>query len=187
MYCIIIITIHYYMILVLLNTCNRIVPSHAFKTSFLKNHYHLTLSSPSWNNQLQLNKHIQMSLNKVVVSTSKAPAAIGPYSQAIIANGFVFVSGCIGMEVDTMNIVSGGVKSETRKVLDNMKEILEASGTNLSKVVKTTILLQDMSSFAEVNAIYAEYFPVDPPARATYAVKDLPKGAAIEIECVALA
>lgn len=122
-----------------------------------------------------------------VISTDKAPAAIGPYSQAIKANGFVFVSGCIGLHPVEKAIVPGGVGPECRQVLENMKAVLEAAGSDMARVTKTTILLKDMATFAEVNGIYAEYFPDSPPARATFAVAGLPLGALVEIECVALA
>uniref|UniRef100_A0A7S0XC35 Translation initiation inhibitor n=1 Tax=Chromulina nebulosa TaxID=96789 RepID=A0A7S0XC35_9STRA len=122
-----------------------------------------------------------------VISTPLAPAAIGPYSQAIKANGFVFVSGCVGLDPNTKTLVSGGLAAQTKQVLINLKNIVEASGSSLSKVVKTTILLADISTFSEVNTIYGEYFSSDPPARATYAVAGLPLGALVEIECIALA
>eukprot|EP01098_Paradermamoeba_levis_P003698 TRINITY_DN1655_c0_g4_i1.p1 TRINITY_DN1655_c0_g4~~TRINITY_DN1655_c0_g4_i1.p1 ORF type:complete len:149 (+),score=53.19 TRINITY_DN1655_c0_g4_i1:136-582(+) len=124
---------------------------------------------------------------KVVVSTPKAPAAIGPYSQAIKANGFVFVSGCIPLVPETNAFPSNDdIELQTTQALENLKNIVEASGSSLDKVVKTTILLIDINHFPKVNAIYAKYFPSDPPARATYAVAALPKGAMIEIECIAL-
>lgn len=126
-------------------------------------------------------------MDREVITTDKAPAAIGPYSQAIKAGGFVYVSGCIGMNPELKQIVPGGVGPECRQVLENLKAIVEASGSSIDKVVKTTILLKDMSFFAEVNGIYAEYFPLNPPARATFAVAGLPLGALVEIECVALA
>ena len=126
-------------------------------------------------------------MSREVVATDKAPAAIGPYSQAIKANGFVFVSGCIGLHPVDKVIVPGGVGPQCRQVLENMKAVLEAAGSSMPKVVKTTILLQDMASFAEVNGIYAEYFPESPPARATFAVAGLPLGALVEIEATALA
>jgi 2-iminobutanoate/2-iminopropanoate deaminase len=125
--------------------------------------------------------------DRVVVHSDNAPAAIGPYSQAIKANGMIYVSGCLGMDPTTKKIVEGGVPTETRRVLENMKAVLEAAGSSMSKVVKTTILLQDIASFGEVNAIYGEYFPSEPPARATYAVAALPLGGLVEIECIALA
>jgi len=126
-------------------------------------------------------------MSREVVYSDQAPAAIGPYSQAIKANNMVFVSGCLGVDVTTKSMVPGGVGEQTRQVLVNMKNILEAGGSSMSKVVKTTILLSDMSSFAEVNGVYAEFFPESPPARATFAVAGLPLNALVEIECVALA
>lgn len=105
----------------------------------------------------------------------------------MVANGFVFVSGCIGLSPETKSLVPGGIGAQTRQVLENMKNIVEASGSDMSKVVKCTILLADMSFFAEVNGIYGEYFPTNPPARATFAVAGLPLGALVEIECVSLA
>ena len=125
--------------------------------------------------------------DRVVVHSDNAPAAIGPYSQAIKANGMIYLSGCLGMDPATKKLVEGGVPAETRRVLENMKAVLEAAGSSMSKVVKTTILLQDIASFGEVNAIYGEYFPSEPPARATYAVAALPLGGLVEIECIALA
>ena len=125
-------------------------------------------------------------MSREVVSTTGAPAAIGPYSQAIKANGFVFVSGCLGVDPTTSKMVDGGVDAQARQVLTNLKNIVEASGSSMDKVCKTTVLLADMSSFPVINAIYAEYFPSSPPARATFAVAGLPLGALVEIECVAL-
>jgi 2-iminobutanoate/2-iminopropanoate deaminase len=102
------------------------------------------------------------------------------------AGGFVFVSGCVGVHPDTKALVPGGLGPQARQVLENMKNILEASGASLSKVVKCTVLLADMSYFAELNGIYGEYFSSDPPARATFAVAGLPLGALVEIDCVAI-
>ena len=126
-------------------------------------------------------------MDREVICTENAPAAIGPYSQAIKANGMVYVSGCIGLHPVEKKIVPGGVGAECRQVLENMKAVLEAAGSSMAKVCKTTILLKDMASFAEVNGIYAEYFPESPPARATFAVAGLPLGALVEIEAIALA
>ncbi len=98
--------------------------------------------------------------------------------------GVIYVSGCIGLSRETGALVPGGIAEETRQALENLKNIVEASGSNLSRVLKTTILLADMQFFKEVNAIYAEYFPADPPARATFAVLGLPAGALVEIECI---
>ncbi len=121
-----------------------------------------------------------------VVSTTKAPAAIGPYSQAIEANGFVFTSGQIPLDT-AGNIVAGGVAEQTRQVMKNLDAVLTAAGTDFSHVVKTTIFLADMNDFATVNQIYAESFPHDPPARSTVQVARLPKDVKVEIEMVALA
>ena len=120
------------------------------------------------------------------VHTDNAPAAIGPYSQAIVVNGFVFAAGQIPINPTTHKLVEGGVEEQTRKVLDNMKAVLEAAGSSLRGVVKTTVFLTYMGNFAAMNAIYAEYFSADPPpARSTVQVGDLPLGAMIEIECIA--
>jgi reactive intermediate/imine deaminase len=129
----------------------------------------------------------QKMADRVVVHSEHAPAAIGPYSQAIKANGLVFVSGCLGMDPATKKLVDGGVAAQTRKVLENMSHVLEAAGSSMPKVVKTTILLSSMADFGDVNTVYGEFFPSEPPARATYAVAGLPLGALIEIECIALA
>ena len=99
----------------------------------------------------------------------------------------MFLSGSIGINPETKKLVEGGIVEQTRQVLENLKNVVEASGSNLSKVVKTTILLTDIGHFGAVNEIYAEYFPTDPPARATYAVVALPAGALVEIEATALA
>ncbi|EGC39129.1 hypothetical protein DICPUDRAFT_45411 [Dictyostelium purpureum] len=126
-------------------------------------------------------------MSKVVVSTKNAPGAIGPYSQAIIANNQVFVSGCLGLDKDTMAFVhETDVSAQTKRALENMKNILEAAGSSMEKVVKTTILLKSMDDFGAVNTVYATFFPVDPPARSTFAVACLPKNALVEIECIAI-
>jgi 2-iminobutanoate/2-iminopropanoate deaminase len=122
---------------------------------------------------------------KEVIFAEKAPKAIGPYSVAIRVNGLVFVSGTLGMDVETGELVPGGVKAQTRMALENMDNILKASRSSLARVVKTTVFLQDMDEFPEMNAIYAEFFKEDPPARSTVEVAALPKGAAVEIEAVA--
>eukprot|EP01132_Coremiostelium_polycephalum_P007497 gene7497-9213_t len=125
-------------------------------------------------------------MSRVVVSTNNAPAAIGPYSQAIKANGQVFVSGCIGFDPKTMDFTSNKVEEQTKVALQNMKAILEASGSSMNKVVKTTILLRDMADFGPVNNVYSTFFPDEPPARSTFAVAGLPKNALVEIEAIAL-
>lgn len=119
------------------------------------------------------------------VSTDQAPAAIGPYSQAVIANGMLYTSGQIALRPDG-SFVEEGVKEQAKQVLSNLKAVLEAAGSRPDQVVKTTIFLDDMNDFATVNEIYAEFFGDHKPARSTVAAKTLPKHALIEIECIAL-
>jgi 2-iminobutanoate/2-iminopropanoate deaminase len=120
------------------------------------------------------------------IVTAGAPTAIGPYSQAIRAGGLVFVSGQIPLDPETGQVVTGGIKAQTERVLESLRAILEASGSDLERVVKTTIFLTDLGGFAEVNEVYARFFPQAPPARATVQVAALPRGVGIEIEAVAL-
>ena len=120
------------------------------------------------------------------ILTSKAPKPIGPYSQAIRTEAMVFASGQAGLDPDTGELVQGGVEVETRQTLTNIKNVLEASDSGLAYVVKTTVFLIDMNDFAKMNAVYAEFFPKDPPARSTVAVAALPKGARVEIEAIAV-
>ncbi|PWA98142.1 Endoribonuclease L-PSP/chorismate mutase-like protein [Artemisia annua] len=122
---------------------------------------------------------------KEAVITDKAPAALGPYSQAIKANNTLFVSGVLGLIPETGKFVSDNVEEQTEQVLKNMGEILKASGVSYSSVVKTTIMLADLKDFKKVNEIYAKYFPAPAPARSTYQVAALPLDARIEIECIA--
>ncbi|MFH2101780.1 MAG: RidA family protein [Chloroflexota bacterium] len=122
---------------------------------------------------------------KKVITTDNAPKAIGPYSVAIKLGSLVFTSGQVGINPQTSEIVTGGIEAETRQVLTNVKHVLEAAGTSLGQVVKTTVFLQTMADFSTMNAVYAEYFPDDPPARSTIAVAGLPKGALVEIETIA--
>ncbi|KAL4858779.1 Reactive Intermediate Deaminase A [Chlorella vulgaris] len=121
-----------------------------------------------------------------VVSTDKAPGAVGPYSQAIKANGMVYISGQVGLVPGTKDFAGDSVEAQAEQVMKNMGAILEAAGSDWSKVVKTTILLVDMADFATVNTVYGKYFPEQPPARATFAVQGLPLGAKVEIEATAL-
>lgn len=121
------------------------------------------------------------------VYTDKAPKAIGPYEQAIKANGFVYSAGQIPLEPQTGEIVSGDIRTQTRRVLQNLEAVLEAAGSSLAQTVKTTIFLKDMADFPDVNSVYEEYFRTAKPARTTVAVAELPKGALIEIDVVALA
>ena len=123
---------------------------------------------------------------KKIISTEKGPKAIGPYSQAIRTESFVFTAGQIGLDPSTMEIVSGGIEAETRQVLTNLKHVLEAADSGLNFIVKTLVFLQDMNDFAKMNAVYAEFFPENPPARSTVQAAALPKGALVEIESVAL-
>lgn len=119
------------------------------------------------------------------ISTDKAPAAIGPYSQAIAHNGMIFVSGQLPIDPATGVFPDGGVETQTRQSLTNIKSILEQAGSGMDKVIKTTVLLADMGDFAAMNGVYAEFFSQPFPARCAFAVKTLPKGALVEIECVA--
>ena len=123
---------------------------------------------------------------KKIVSTDKAPKAIGPYSQAIRTEDLIFTAGQVGLIPATMEIVEGGIEAETRQVLTNLKNVLESADSGLNYVVKTTVFLQNMSDFAAMNVVYTEFFPENAPARSTVAVAALPKGALIEIECTAL-
>jgi 2-iminobutanoate/2-iminopropanoate deaminase len=123
---------------------------------------------------------------KKIVSTDKAPKAIGPYSQAISTENMVYTAGQIGLDPASMEIVRGGIEAETRQALTNLKHVLESADSGLNFVVKTLVFLQDMNDFAMMNAVYAEFFPEHPPARSTVQVAALPKGGLVEIECVAL-
>lgn len=122
---------------------------------------------------------------KKVISTTKAPAAIGPYSQAIKVGNLVYTSGQIPIDPATGNFVEGGIKEQTRQSLTNIKAILEEAGLSMADVVKTTVFMADMNDFADMNSVYAEFFAEPYPARSAVAVKTLPKGALVEIEVVA--
>ena len=119
------------------------------------------------------------------ISTKKAPAAIGPYSQAIRVGNIVYTSGQIPLDPATGAFVEGGIKEQTRQALTNIKAILEEAGTSMDNVVKTTVFMANMDDFADMNAVYAEFFTAPYPARSAVAVKTLPKGALVEIEVVA--
>lgn len=121
-----------------------------------------------------------------VISTTNAPAAIGPYSQAIEANGILFCSGQIPIVPATGALVEGGIQEQTRQVFHNISQVLAAVGTDMSHVVKTTVFLSDMAHFAAMNEVYAEFFGQPFPARSAVAVKELPKGAMVEIEVLAV-
>ncbi len=117
--------------------------------------------------------------------TDKAPAAIGPYSQAIEVNGMVFASGQIPLNPETGEVVEGGIKEQTRQALTNASAIMEAAGLSLANVVKTTVFMADMGDFAAMNEVYATFFSEPYPARSAVAVKALPKGVLVEVECIA--
>jgi 2-iminobutanoate/2-iminopropanoate deaminase len=123
---------------------------------------------------------------KKIVSTEKAPKAIGPYSQAVRIENLVYTAGQIALDPVRMELVEGDVAVQTHQVFANLKAVLEAAGSGLNYVIKTTVFLQDMADFAAMNAVYAGYFPENPPARSTVAVAGLPKGGLVEIEVVAL-
>lgn len=120
------------------------------------------------------------------IETQLAPAAIGPYSQAIEANGMVFASGQLPIEPERGTFAEGGIAAQTRQSLLNASHVLEAAGTDLKHVVKTTVFLSDMDNFAAMNAVYSEFFQMPYPARSAVAVRTLPKGALVEIECIAV-
>ena len=122
-----------------------------------------------------------------VISTHDGPKAIGPYSQAIKANGFVFVSGQVAIDPVTNTLVSGDIAFQTDRVLKNVSGILQAAGSNLEKVVRSTVFLKDMNDFAAMNEVYGKYFSAAPPARSTVEVARLPKDVAVEIDVIALA
>ncbi|MBW7846940.1 MAG: RidA family protein [Bacteroidales bacterium] len=122
---------------------------------------------------------------KKVIVTSNAPGAIGPYSQAIEANGMLFISGQVPINPATGKLVEGGITEQTEQVMKNIGAILEAAGYTYANVIKSTCLLSDMADFAAMNAVYGKYYPTESPARAAYAVKGLPLGALVEIETIA--
>ena len=125
-------------------------------------------------------------MKKRVIQTEKAPKALGPYSQAIQAGSFLFISGQLPIDPATGELIKGDIQEQTRQVFENMKQILEAQRLTLKDVVKTTLFLKDMGNFAKVNEIYAAYFTTEPPARAAVQVARLPKDAEVEIEAIAL-
>merc|ERR1712114_67451 len=135
-----------------------------------------------------LNSIISMSgsLRRVIISTKKAPDAIGPYNQAVQVNNTLYISGQIGFIPETMEVIKGGVVAETRQALTNMGYILEAANCSFDNVVKTTVLLADINDFGAVNEVYTKFFTSSYPARAAYQVAALPRGARVEIEAVAV-
>jgi len=128
----------------------------------------------------------EVPMQKTVIASEKAPKAIGPYSVAIRAGELVFTSGQLGLDPHSGNLVQGGIEAETRQVLTNLRHVLLDSGSDLAAVIKTTVFLQDMADFPKMNAVYAEFFPEDSPARSTVQVAALPKGGAVEIEVLAI-
>jgi 2-iminobutanoate/2-iminopropanoate deaminase len=125
-------------------------------------------------------------MDRKIVATEKAPGAAGPYSQGVLAGGFVFAAGMIGLDPKTGQLGSSDVAGQTRQALTNLQSVLEAAGSSLDRAVKTTVFLTDMGNFSQMNAAYAEFFPADPPARTTVQVGPLPKGALVEIDAIAL-
>jgi 2-iminobutanoate/2-iminopropanoate deaminase len=123
---------------------------------------------------------------KKIIHTEKAPKAIGPYSQAIRTESMVYTAGQIGLDPVSGELISAGVEEQTRQALTNIRNVLEAAGSSMDNVVKTTVFLKDMNDFSKMNAIYAEFFGENPPARSTIAVAGLPKGGLVEIEAAAL-
>lgn len=126
-------------------------------------------------------------MERQVIHTDRAPKAIGPYSQAIRVGELIFCAGQTPIDPATGNLVEGGIEEQTRCVLQNLTEVVKAAGTSMERVVKTTVFLLDMNDFQRMNAVYAEFFPTNPPARSTVQVARLPKDARVEIELIALA
>ena len=124
---------------------------------------------------------------KQTIATKSAPAAIGPYSQGVRANGFLFLSGQVALDPATGQLVAGDIRAQTERVLKNLEAVLAAAGSSMEAVVKTTVYLADMGDFAAMNEVYARFFPQAPPARATVEVRRLPKDAKVEIDLIALA
>ena len=122
-----------------------------------------------------------------VIQTAQAPQAFGPYSQALRVGDFVFTAGQIALDPQTGQMVAGGIEEQTRQVWRNLSAVLDAAGSSLASVVKTTVYMQDLGTFTQMNAVYAEFFPEAKPARSTVQVAALPRGALIEIDCVAVA
>ena len=123
---------------------------------------------------------------KEIVLTDRGPKPIGPYSQGVKANGFLFASGQIALDPQTNEFIGGDIRQQTERVIANIKGVVEASGSNLSHIVKTTVFLKDMSDFSAMNEVYAKFFSVAPPARSTVQAARLPKDALVEIEIIAL-
>ena len=124
---------------------------------------------------------------KKIISTDKAPKAIGPYSQAVLANGFVFLSGQIPLDPATGQLIEGDIAAQTERVLENIEAVLQAAGSGLAYVVKTTVFLKDMADFTRMNDVYALFFAIQPPARSTVEAARLPRDVQVEIEVIAVA
>lgn len=124
-------------------------------------------------------------MSKSIIQTENAPAAVGPYSQATVANGFVFTAGQIALDPQTMQMIVGDVQAQTRQALTNLQAVLEAAGTSLDNVVKTTVFLNDMNDFGAMNAVYETFFGENPPARSAVQAAALPLNALVEVEAVA--
>jgi len=146
----------------------------------------MILSTSAKKTIMKIYNEIRSSGMKKIISTTAAPGAIGPYSQAVEINGTLYVSGQVAIDPATGKIVEGGIKEQTTQVMKNIKAILLAAGYSLSDVVKSTCLLADMSDFKAMNEVYAMFYTSDQPARAAFAVKGLPLGALIEIETIAV-
>jgi len=125
-------------------------------------------------------------MSKQVIQTANAPAAVGPYSQGIVAGGLVYTAGQIALVPGTSELAAGGIAEQTRQVMHNLKAILETAGSSLDQVVKVTVYLQDLNDFGAMNAVYAEFFTVTPPARSTIQAAGLPRAALVEIDCIAI-
>jgi 2-iminobutanoate/2-iminopropanoate deaminase len=131
---------------------------------------------------------MSLAAERHVIVTDQAPRPLNgaPYSQAIATRGLVFVSGQVPLDPETQQLVDGGVAAQTERVLENIKGVLEAAGSTMADIAKTTVFMLDLGDFAEMNAVYARYFPSTPPARSTFQVAGLPAGASVEIECIAV-
>jgi 2-iminobutanoate/2-iminopropanoate deaminase len=125
-------------------------------------------------------------MNKKIISTELAPKAIGPYAQAVVANGIAYLSGQIPLDPATNQLVQGGIAEQTERVLENLKAVLEACGASLDSVVKTTVYLKDMGEFQQMNEVFGRYFMANPPARATVQVARLPRDVSVEIDAIAV-
>lgn len=123
-------------------------------------------------------------MSNVIIRTDKAPGAIGPYSQAVKANGFIYTSGMIAIDPVSGSLSTGDIAAQTRLVMENLKALIESTGASMNGIVKTTVFLSDMNNFSDMNSIYGEYFPDNPPARSTVEVARLPKDVLLEIECI---